>query len=146
MGWITTKLLGYVAGGLLLALIAMGVMLSLATSARDTALAERNTARTERDAFKGAAANSALTVASHITASVVDKASIGTLKGELARCNAINAEQARAGAAASGRLETELADANLVLAAQTERFALALRDPACGICIDQPICPALMAR
>lgn len=146
MGWITTKLLGYVSGGLLLALIAMGVMLGLTASARDTAIAERDTARTERDAFKAAAENSALTVASHITAAVVDKASIGTLKGELARCNAINAEQARAGAVAAGRLESELADANAVLAEQADRFAAALRDPVCGICIDQPICPALLAR
>jgi hypothetical protein len=69
--------------------------------------------------------------------------SLNRTLAELAACTEARARIADAGRDAEERLSAELQDTQAALAMLAERTARAARDPACAVCIDAPICPAL---
>ncbi|MBS0371898.1 MAG: hypothetical protein JSS57_22165 [Proteobacteria bacterium] len=101
MNWLTTTILQYIAGGLLLLCIALGVRGCTAASARDAAIAERDAANTTVAAWQGKAEGCAAANATY-------DAVFEQQRQEQAVAEARAAEAARAAAAA---VATATADA-----------------------------------
>lgn len=78
------------------------------------------------------------------TEHAITKASLLDVRGALAACSAARAVNDQQNRAASARVSAALADAEATLADITADFAAALRDPACTVCLNQPICPTLV--
>ncbi len=101
MSWLTATVMQYIAGGLLLLCITLGVHGCTAAGARDVARAERDAAVTGRDAWKGKAEGCAAANAAY-------DAVFEQQRQEQAAADARAAEAARAAAAA---VATATADA-----------------------------------
>lgn len=101
MSWLTATVLQYIAGGLLLLCIALGVHGCTAAGARDVAIAERDAATTTVAAWKGKAEGCAAANAAYETV-------FEQQREEQAAADARAAEAARAAAAA---VATATADA-----------------------------------
>lgn len=101
MNWLTTTILQYIAGALLLLCIGLGVHGCTAASQRDVAIAERDAATTTVDAWKGKAEGCAAANAAY-------DAVFEQQRAEQAAADARAAEVARAAAAA---VATATADA-----------------------------------
>lgn len=114
MSWLTTTILQYIAGALLLLCIGLGVHGCTAASQRDVARAERAAAVTERDAWKGKAEAAA-------TANAVWNAAFEQQRAEQAAAATRAADAAKRAAAAVADAQARAA------AAQRQRDDFARR-------------------
>ena len=142
MSWLTAKVLQYIAGGLLLACIALGVRgcsldtaRDLAVAERATAIADRTAAITERDAWK-AKVTDALAANRAYDAAFAQMQEAALDQQRQADAAATRAQQVVAAARADeAKAERQLADFRRRFAAKPANCAAALKalDAACPI-------------
>lgn len=116
MTWLTTTVLQYVAGALLLLCIGLGVHGCSAASARDVAIAQRDAATTSLDAWKGKAEGCAAANAAY-------DAVFEEQRREQAAADARATEAARAAAAAVAAANADASKAKRERDDYAKRFA-----------------------
>lgn len=142
---LTVTPLLYACGALLALSIGLGIALKLkaataatAEAARDQAVAERNTARTERDAWK-------VRVDELTAANLAYADALGGVARELQSCQGENARISTAGQRAVAAAQAEARDADRTLKAFTAKFQSESRKPTCARALEAltAACPTL---
>lgn len=141
MSWFTLKYSLILNAVLVLALVTGGLV---ARSSAAAAAAEKKLAVDTASSLRGyldtADSNLAQASIQHGTT----RASLTMVREQLDVCQSAKQVIAKQNREATDRIARELADADKALAQITDNFAAALRDPACTICMNQPICPRLV--
>lgn len=142
---LTVTPLLYACGALLALSIGLGVALKLkassvtaAEAARDKAIAERDTARTERDAWK-------VRVDELTAANLAYGNALGGVARELQSCQGENTRISAAGQRAIAAAQAEARDADRTLKAFTAKFQAESRKPKCTRALEAlgAACPTL---
>lgn len=143
MNWLTMKVLQYIAGGLLLACIGLGMRGCALDNARDVAvanegkaLADKKSAETERDAWKSKAGDA-------LAANQAYDHALGQLQEAAAEQRRLAQESAKKAAAAVAAAQRDEAKAERVAAEYRRIFGAKPKDCDTALLALDRICPTL---
>ena len=140
---ITTKILGYVSAGLLAALLISNGVWWVRSAALDAQLTATAAAKETAEASVATLKKNANT---DMLQHDITRGSLTLVQEALNACQTAKQVQQEQNDAARVAAAARQRDTDRTLAKITADFQAALRDPACLICGNQPVCPRLLGE